>query len=124
MAGSQHARGDTEGEKAKAVGEKKKAWRSACGGRRFARLDRLGVGLEMEYEDVHFEEFQVGSRHSDFRFRASRSSHSPPSRSPSPQVSTPLGTLTWISGVAGWERRTMTTSSSRSSHSPLSRRRS
>ena len=68
MVGSQHARGDTEGDEAKVVGEKKKARRGACGGRRFEMLDRLGVGLEMEYKDVDFEEFQVGSRDSDLDF--------------------------------------------------------
>ena len=64
MTGSQHG-GDTEGDEAKAMAEKKKARRGAGGGRRFARLDVLGVGFEMEYEDVDFEEFEVGSR--DFR---------------------------------------------------------
>ena len=65
MAESQHAHGDTEGDEAKAVAEKKKSRRGAGGGQHFARLDVLGVDLEMEYEDVDFEEFEVGSRDSN-----------------------------------------------------------
>ena len=65
MAGSQHTRGDTEGDEAKAEAKNKKARRGGGGGWRFARLDVLGVRLEMEYEDVDFEEFEVGSRDSN-----------------------------------------------------------
>ena len=65
MAESQHAHGDTEGDEAKAVAEKKNSRRGAGGGQHFARLDVLGVDLEMEYEDVDFEEFEVGSRDSN-----------------------------------------------------------